>query len=77
MIPDKVLIWCHSFWRNDFFQPLLGLLPGVILFGSMRLQNSYPIPSFATHALCDNFTHAPSHIAPPSTDSLDLPRPAA
>jgi hypothetical protein len=38
MIPDRVLIWCHSFWRNDFFQPLLGLLPGVILFSSMRRE---------------------------------------
>jgi hypothetical protein len=25
MIPDKVGIWCHSFWRNDLFQPLFWL----------------------------------------------------
>jgi hypothetical protein len=36
MIPDNVCIWCHSFWRNDLFQPLFQAVPGVILFGSMR-----------------------------------------
>jgi hypothetical protein len=36
MIPDKVCIWCHSFWRNDLFQPHFQAVHGVILFGSMR-----------------------------------------
>jgi hypothetical protein len=39
MIPDNVCIWCHSFWRNDLFQPLFQAVPGVILFGSMRVKN--------------------------------------
>jgi hypothetical protein len=27
---------CHSFWRNDFFQPLYEAHSGVILLGAMR-----------------------------------------
>jgi hypothetical protein len=41
MIPDNVCIWCHSFWRNDLFQPLFQAVPGVILFGSMRLYQHH------------------------------------
>gem|GEM_PF-4213474 len=36
MIPDSSFIWCHSFWRNDLYQPHLEAFPGVILFGAMR-----------------------------------------
>ncbi len=38
MIPDKIFIRCHSFWRNDLYQPLFGAFPGVILFGAMRAE---------------------------------------
>jgi hypothetical protein len=33
---------CHSFWRNDFFQPLYEAHSGVILLGAMRSKRSTP-----------------------------------
>jgi hypothetical protein len=40
MIPDSIFIRCHSFWRNDLYQPLSEAFPGVILFGAMRMRKS-------------------------------------
>jgi hypothetical protein len=52
MIPDSIFIWCHSFWRNDLYQPLSEAFPGVILFGAMRLGNFPQKKSFHPQENC-------------------------